>query len=258
MNSSLAVFGELSMNSKEIAELVESRHDVVKKSVERLAERGVIQLPPLVEVENIQSLSPNNKASVYIFTGEQGKRDSIVVVAQLSPEFTARLVDRWQELEASHAQPRPLIAHERAEIILKAELGIAGLLNVPKHIAEVEAVKAVEGETGLDYRRLLPFSPAQSGFSQEAMMLEPEDLAKHFGMKNGAELNRWLESMNMQTKQGKDWEPTEAGKPHCVRHQWSTQWKSGYNLKWSVEFVRSLLPPGFGQTTTANAGVSNV
>ena len=27
------------------------------------------------------------------------KRDSIVVVAQLSPEFTARLVDRWRELE---------------------------------------------------------------------------------------------------------------------------------------------------------------
>lgn len=36
----------------------------------------------------------------YVFSGEQGKRDSIIVVAQLSPEFTARLVDRWQELEA--------------------------------------------------------------------------------------------------------------------------------------------------------------
>jgi anti-repressor protein len=31
------------------------------------------------------------------------KRDSYVVVAQLSPEFTARLVDRWQELEAGAA-----------------------------------------------------------------------------------------------------------------------------------------------------------
>ncbi|WP_320153006.1 hypothetical protein [uncultured Tolumonas sp.] len=34
------------------------------------------------------------------FSGEQGKRDSIIVVAQLCPEVTARLVDRWQELEA--------------------------------------------------------------------------------------------------------------------------------------------------------------
>lgn len=35
-----------------------------------------------------------------------GKRDSYVIVAQLSPEFTARLVDRWQALEA--AIPKPL------------------------------------------------------------------------------------------------------------------------------------------------------
>lgn len=33
------------------------------------------------------------------------KRDSIIVVAQLCPEFTARLVDRWQELEKQLAIP---------------------------------------------------------------------------------------------------------------------------------------------------------
>lgn len=41
----------------------------------------------------------------YVFEGEQGKRDSIIVVAQLCPEFTARLVDRWQELEKQVRQP---------------------------------------------------------------------------------------------------------------------------------------------------------
>ncbi|TBL45867.1 phage regulatory protein/antirepressor Ant, partial [Klebsiella oxytoca] len=30
-------------------------------------------------------------------------RDSYVIVAQLSPEFTARLVDRWQELESKQS-----------------------------------------------------------------------------------------------------------------------------------------------------------
>jgi phage regulator Rha-like protein len=34
------------------------------------------------------------------------QRDSYVIVAQLSPEFTARLVDRWQELEKQVAQPQ--------------------------------------------------------------------------------------------------------------------------------------------------------
>jgi len=84
------------MSSREIAELVESRHDVVKLSIERLAERGVISLPPLVEVK-VQRERREEMISVY----QIGKRDSYIIVAQLSPEFTAKLVDRWQELESS-------------------------------------------------------------------------------------------------------------------------------------------------------------
>ncbi|WP_151823540.1 Rha family transcriptional regulator [Acinetobacter nosocomialis] len=88
------------MTSLEIAELVQSEHRAVILSIERLAKRDIIQLPPMVKVENKQSLSPNRFTKVYEFTGDQGKRDSIIVVAQLCPEFTARLVDRWQELES--------------------------------------------------------------------------------------------------------------------------------------------------------------
>ncbi|PKF33451.1 phage antirepressor KilAC domain-containing protein [Acinetobacter proteolyticus] len=93
------------MNSLEIAELVQAEHRAVVLSIERLAKRGTIQLSSMVKVENKQSLSPNRFTNVYQFTGEQGKRDSIIVVAQLCPEFTARLVDRWQELEAQVAKP---------------------------------------------------------------------------------------------------------------------------------------------------------
>lgn len=106
----LAQNNHQSMTSQQIADLVGSRHDVVRKSIERLAtdkpnKPAVIQFPPVTEVKKNQSLSPNNKTMVYVFSGEQGKRDSIIVVAQLSPEFTAALVDRWQELEANASQP---------------------------------------------------------------------------------------------------------------------------------------------------------
>lgn len=106
-----------SMTSQQIADLVGSRHDVVRKSIERLAtdkpnKPAVIQLPPMTEVKQNQSLSPNSKTMVYVFSGEQGKRDSIIVVAQLSPEFTAALVDRWQELEAQASQPVIALPHD--------------------------------------------------------------------------------------------------------------------------------------------------
>lgn len=89
----------LRMSSRDIAELVESTHADVRRSIERLAERGVITLPPLAEVSNTGS-GPKT-ISVY----NLDKRSSMIAVAQLCPEFTARIVDRWQELEVQLAGP---------------------------------------------------------------------------------------------------------------------------------------------------------
>lgn len=131
----------LTMSSQEMADLVEKRHDNVKRTIESLVDQGVIASP---QVEGKPSTG-GRPATVYVFSGERGKRDSIIVVAQLSPEFTARLVDRWQELErstsfaqlpdftnpaaaarawAEQVEQRQQLAHERDEAIrTKALIG---------------------------------------------------------------------------------------------------------------------------------------
>lgn len=101
------------MSSREIADLVNSRHDDVKRSIARLADRSVIQLPPLAEVKN----HLGQTVAEYLVC----KRDSFVVVAQLSPEFTAALVDRWQELEQQVAKPRELSTLEILQLALESE-----------------------------------------------------------------------------------------------------------------------------------------
>ncbi|VVE07001.1 phage antirepressor KilAC domain-containing protein [Pandoraea sputorum] len=97
MNAMTFLAGEPTMSSREIAELVESRHDNVKVTIERLVARGVIASPASQE-----KATAGRPATEYLI----GKRDSFVVVAQLSPEFTARLVDRWQELEGRLVAPQ--------------------------------------------------------------------------------------------------------------------------------------------------------
>ena len=99
----LTQFGntEQSMTSLEIAELVEKRHDNVKRTIQTLVERRVITLPHFEE-----KATAGRPIGFFVFKGEKGKRDSIIVVAQLCPEFTARLVDRWAELEALVAKPQ--------------------------------------------------------------------------------------------------------------------------------------------------------
>lgn len=113
------------MTSREIADLVGSRHDSVKRAIDRLAERGVIELPPTVE---IQTATQPTKA--YVFDHAH-KRDSFVVVAQLSPEFTARLVDRWQELESKLAKAPTLQIISPIEADLRGVAFIAESMRLP-------------------------------------------------------------------------------------------------------------------------------
>ncbi|CAL9958597.1 anti-repressor Ant [Vibrio phage D137] len=87
----------LTMSSREIAKVVQSRHDNVKRTMERLEGKSLIQLTPMEEVNE-----KGQSVEVYHVNEEH----SYIVVAQLSPEFTAAIVRRWRELEE---QSKPLL-----------------------------------------------------------------------------------------------------------------------------------------------------
>ncbi|MGL5262601.1 MAG: Rha family transcriptional regulator [Bacteroides sp.] len=112
MNELMMTNTELTMSSQDIADLLGSRHDSVKRTIDRLIASKTIQLTPLVEVKNHLGQTVER----YVFSGEQGKRDSIIVVAQLSPEFTARIVDRWIELESKSQFQIPTTLSEALQL----------------------------------------------------------------------------------------------------------------------------------------------
>ena len=125
----LTQFGnsEQSMTSLEIAELVEKRHDNVKRTIESLVNANIISNPQIEDgIKSANGVIPK----VYVFTGEKGKRDSIIVVAQLCPEFTARLVDRWAELEGKNRELSKMeilqmaLESEQQKLVLQQQLEI--------------------------------------------------------------------------------------------------------------------------------------
>lgn len=83
------------MSSREISELTHTRHDSVKRTMSALKESGIIAFSQSVEKGDGRPLE------LY----HVNKRDSLVVVARVSPEFTARVIDRWQELEQKQSMP---------------------------------------------------------------------------------------------------------------------------------------------------------
>lgn len=104
------------MTSKQIADVVDSRHDSVKRTVDRLAEKGVISQPPMVDGEK----SANGVIEKLYMVNE---RDSYVVVAQLCPEYTAKLVDYWMATKNQIVQPLalPLTYKEALLALVQAE-----------------------------------------------------------------------------------------------------------------------------------------
>lgn len=169
--------GEASMTSQEIADLVGSQHVHLKISIERLVDRGVIQGLALRELRS----DSGQLSKVYVFTGPQGKRDSIVVVAQNSPEFTAVLVDRWQELETQVAEPKfkvPTTLH--GALLLAANL--EEQRQALTHQVEVQDQKIAEDKPKVDYYHKVRASANTESIGSFAKKLE-------FGEKK---LFRWL------------------------------------------------------------------
>ncbi len=81
----------LTMSSREIAELTGKEHKNVCRVIRDLLKDHILD----AQIEPLKFEYRGQWFDYY----ELSKRDSFVVVARLSPEFTAHIVDRWQELE---------------------------------------------------------------------------------------------------------------------------------------------------------------
>ncbi len=88
----------LTMSSREIADLIGKQHSNIKISAERLAASGVIGTLAMQEFTH-----NGNTYQEYMLN----KRDSLILVAQNCPEFTAAIVDRWQQLEEQAGPKMP-------------------------------------------------------------------------------------------------------------------------------------------------------
>ena len=134
------------MSSQEVANYLNDwydgkrtiRHDNVKTSIERLVNQRVITSPALQEKPS----TGGRPGTVYVFYGEQGRKDCITLVAQLSPEHTAMIVDRWLELEKQAAAPKlpdftnPAIAARAWADEVEQKLALAAQIEQQKPVVD--------------------------------------------------------------------------------------------------------------------------
>lgn len=223
MTGELNISNQPMISSNEISVLVESRHDKVKQSIERLAGRGVITLPPMGE-----KVTGGRPATFYIFEGTQGKRDSIIVVAQLCPEFTARLVDRWQELEQERLKPKSQaelnLAYAQVQVEQERRLN-----HVEEKIADIEervsgAVPAgwqgytqLVATSGLSKQKCRDVVRAFSVSHKSILFMTPVGIPSNMEIVNEWEFNEAVIAIRrMAERRGSQWYHPKIGRFQAV------------------------------------------
>lgn len=139
MNQLTVVGGKaLTMSSREIADLVEARHNDVVATIERLFSKGLLRSSRKTRREE----TGGRPIEVYDLI----ERDTHLVVSGYSDEHRARVIDRWQELEAQQkpALPDTYLDALRAHLASEEKAAALAIEVQKKEQALVEAAPKVE------------------------------------------------------------------------------------------------------------------
>ncbi|MGX2974459.1 Rha family transcriptional regulator [Ursidibacter arcticus] len=232
----------ITMSSRDIAELVDARHDSVKRTIERLSDKGVIVRPPMVNEPIADMLGRSRTESVY----HVGKRDSYVIVAQLCPEFTARLVDRWQELENQQSPQIPQTLPEALR--LAADLAEQNQVLQLESKQKSEQIESMESyfRSGMTAPQFAKGLNGVNSSQINAHLLQVKWLYKDsngdWRVTSYARDRYMTEDTSEITAHGKDpiikYKPTLLKKGAAKLYEWYTQGKLTMKANWNGEFTQ--------------------
>lgn len=149
--------GPVTMTSREIADLTHKDHDNVRRDIRVMAEGLSLSLEEKVEPSN-----GGRPSKVYLLP----KRETLILVSGYSVELRARIIDRWQELEAGHAAPAALSRLDILRLAMESEQA--------RIVAEGERDHAIATKAQIGSRREATAMAKASAAVREANRLKGE------------------------------------------------------------------------------------
>lgn len=146
----------VTMSTREIAELTKSTHDNVMKTVRRLIAEGVVS-----GNETTYHHSQNGQTYPQFVLSF---RDTMVVVSGYNAELRARIIDRWQELEAA----TPPAAAPSVPQSFAAALRLAA---EQQDVIDAQAAQIAAAAPAVEFVERYADSTGTKGFRQVAKLL---------------------------------------------------------------------------------------
>lgn len=174
MSAIPAIQSVMMMSSRDIAKLTNKPHDNTLKLIRSLLDGGIVKNTTLSSWHNPQ----NNQAYPEYFSD---KRDSLIIVARSSPEFTAAIIDRWQELESQQA-PAHILPQSFAEALM---------------LAANQAAELEQARPALEFVNRYVESTGNMGFRQVAKLLKIKE----------NDFRAFLQDNKIMYRLGSEWMP---------------------------------------------------
>jgi phage antirepressor YoqD-like protein len=177
----IATSSQKTMTSREIADLVKSQHDNVLKTVRRLISLGIVfgNETPYINPQNNQTYSE------FIFDF----RNTMIIASGYSAELRAKIIDRWQELEAQAVAPAFNIPTSLSSALrLAAEQA---------ETIETQAIQLQAAKPAVEFVEKFVDSTGTKGFRQVCKLLGA----------NEAAFRTFLSARQIMYRLGGDWVP---------------------------------------------------
>jgi phage anti-repressor protein len=181
----------------------------------------------------------------YIISTDMAKRLAMKSESSKAEEVRTYFIECEKTLKSlSNIEPQLALPSPRSQAInvIKECLELTALFNIPEHISQLEAVKQAQDETGFDATPMLRLAPAQQSITKEAIMLEPTQLSKHFGL-SAKTMNLYLEELGLQHKVLDNWHPIGEGESMAAINHWKSNYgsKDGYNYRWNLTMLKEFI-----------------
>jgi len=134
----------------------------------------------------------------------------------------------------------PLKQLSDAARAFKAVFQSLRVLDLNTNAAAISANQAVRQQTDLDFLAITGNTHLKAE-NQQSLHYTPTQLGEQLGGLSGKRINRALQAAGLQTQQGKDWKPTEQGRPHAFLADTGRAHSSGIPIQ-QLKWYDSVLP----------------